>query len=103
MNNMLRKSVLALCFLSITACAQEEEKMPEPRKDLMPFTISFKLDGAPVLLDESGREIEPKQIEYPLHATAIERIDTLTLVQAKGSHYKLIKLNGKEYYIPLKH
>ena len=93
--------VLALA-IPVSACCQEKPPV-ESRKELMPFTISFTSDGKPVLLDAAGKPIEPTKLKYPLHATAIERIDSISLVQARGSHYKVVVMNGVEYHIKLKH
>lgn len=100
---LIAKLMLLTLTLSATGCDAQEERPTKPGNHLMPFSISFTLDGKPVLLGEDGRPLESTKLEYPLHATAIERIDSIVMVQAKGSHYKAIILNGVEYHIPLRH
>ncbi len=100
-------SALLACAMafSLAACA-DESKEPETRpidRKLLPFSIGFDLDGQPVVLDEKGNRIEPTQVTFPIKATEIESVDSISMVQYKGSHVKLIKIGNKYYAIPLPH
>lgn len=94
----------SLLTVSLSACAEETKIEPTtPARDLMPFSIGFDLKGDPVLLDEKGNRIPPSDVQFPIKATAIESVDTITMVQYRGSHVKLLKTSGGWYAIPLPH
>lgn len=96
--------ILSAALVSLTACADEEKEPPrEPNKDLLPFSVGFTLEGEPVVLDANGERIPPTEVAFPIKATAIERVDSVTLVQYRGSHVQLIKVAGKYFAIPLPH
>lgn len=96
--------VLASVAFSLAACADDKTSEPaQPAKDMMPFSIGFDLKGEPVLLDASGSRIPPTEVDFPIKATAIEQVESITLVQYVGSHVKLVKIGGKYYAVPLPH
>ncbi len=93
-----------LLGVSLSACAEEIRTEPTtPARDLMPFSIGFDLKGEPVLLDEKGNRIPPSDVQFPIKATAIESVDSITMVQYRGSHVKLIKTSVGWYAVPLPH
>lgn len=93
-----------LLTVSLSACAEESRtEPPQPSRDLMPFSIGFDLKGDPVLLDEKGNRIPPTDVQFPIKATAIESVESITLVQYRGSHVKLIKTSGGWFTVPLPH
>lgn len=107
-NTKAHKIAYAFCAslmtVSLSACAEETRTEPTtPTRDLMPFSIGFDLKGEPVLLDEKGKRIPPSDIQFPIKATAIESIDSITVVQYRGSHVKLVKTSAGVYAIPLPH
>lgn len=87
------------------ACGKEPDQStaPEPDSRYLPFAIKFDLEGKPVLVDANGDVIKPEVLQYPIKTTTIERVDSVVLVQATGSHFKVIKVNNREYKIPLPH
>lgn len=95
--------VMALTY-SCAACGDDKEQQPQgPGKDYLPFSIVFDKAGNPILLDEKGNRIPPVEQEFPISATAIENVESLTIVQYRGSHVQLIKIGGRFYSIPLAH
>lgn len=106
-NANLKTAILLALVIPLYACAQEaKEDKPKPNPDgrqYQPFSIKFDLDGTPVLLDAAGEVIKPQVLQYPIKATSIERVDSVVILQATGSHFKVVKANNKEYIIPLPH
>lgn len=105
LNKMVGAKLMAvLMVLSVSACAEEEKPTrPIGNADLVPFFIGFTGDGKPVVIDENGDVIEPTRVDFPIKATAIESMGSITMVQYRGSHFKLIKVGNSVYSIPLPH
>lgn len=105
--NKFKVALLMALLVPLLACAQEDgedKRKPNPdEKKYQPFSIRFDMDGNPVLLDKDGKFIRPEVLPFPIKATSIERVDSIVIVQATGSHFKVIKANNKEYKIPLPH
>ncbi|AUM11817.1 hypothetical protein [Ketobacter alkanivorans] len=98
------KYVLLGMAISLSACA--DEKRPQdtvPSTELRPYSIGFEKDGTPVVLDAKGNIIEPSDVKFPIKATEIESVESITLVQYRGSHVQLMKIGGRLYAIPLPH
>lgn len=71
------------------------------------INISFSLDDNK---DDSGlrikfgdKIIEGKETELPLKATKIKAFKTLSVLQAEGSHYLIIRIGGISYKFNLPH
>ncbi|MCG8533986.1 MAG: hypothetical protein MI808_02725 [Pseudomonadales bacterium] len=92
-----------LLAVSVSACSQEKPTTPKKGDDLLPFNVSFDRNGAPVLVDENGEKIKPVEVEFPIKATAVERIDTVTIVQIRGSHFKMVKIGSTYYKLVMPH
>lgn len=69
--------------------------------DLLPFSIAFDRKGNPVVLDEEGTRIPPKEIDFPIKTQAIRSLETFTMVQYAGSSYYLLKIGGQYYLIEI--
>ena len=97
--------LLGFLAASVSACSSEKgyEKPKPMGDDLLPFAIGFTKSGAPLIIDANGNRVEPEKIEFPLETKALERIDNITVLQIRGSHYKLFKLGNSYFKIPLPH
>lgn len=83
---------------------KEPDAQQREETKYMPFSIKLTMDGEPVLIDDSGRELEPQKLEYPIKSTSIVQIESITLVRATGSHFYVVKTSsGKQYKVMLPH
>ncbi len=100
--------VVSMMAFSLGACASDYtnrkpiDSMVEEGK-LLPFMIVFDQTGKPILVDERGETIAPIEENYPIKTTAIERIDSITIVQYRGSHVFRYIQNGITSEILLPH
>ncbi|KAF0191428.1 MAG: hypothetical protein FD165_1762 [Gammaproteobacteria bacterium] len=104
------KSAVRLVFcgmvlLPIGACAEMPMKGSQgmSSNDMSVVQISFDGKGALVIKDSEGKVVKPARVEFPIKATAIEEIETITLIRVRGSHYYLMRVGGTYYSIPLLH
>ena len=99
-------AVIVLMALSFSACSKEDDVSHSghnTNKNLLPFSIAFDLKGNPLLVDQEGNRIKPTDVQFPIKATAIERIDSISIVQYRGSHITLVKIGNRYYPMPLPH
>lgn len=96
------KSVfLAHAFLALSACAvagDYKQDTPRVEKELLPFSIGFRLDGTAVVLDENNKVVQPKEVSLPTKAEAIEALGNISYVKYKGS-CKVMMVIGGVYYL----
>lgn len=95
---------VAALALTLSACDSSDKKAVQEEQDdghgvveevspessrikdgLLPFSIAFKLDGTPVILDENGRLDEWKKIELPVKTGTVYEIGTVTYAVVQGS------------------
>ncbi|MBR9909714.1 MAG: hypothetical protein GYB33_05110 [Gammaproteobacteria bacterium] len=101
-----RRALLPLlCAFTLSACAEYRPKPnPDPQEgDYLPFSIRFDRTGTPIVLDAQGKRVPPRDVNFPIPATAIEKVEALTYVQYRGSHVALIRVGGQMFIIPLAH
>lgn len=101
--NSLRKLslVLALAGLPLAACATgPAQKYPDQHSEAPRFTVSLDQGGNIVVHDANGKAIEGKDAKFPEKATAIEDVQTVTIVRARGSHYIVVCNPCRKYRLP---
>lgn len=115
-SNVLAKSiVLVLCAaMPLVGGCGEEPKSPGGSDDVhdtptdgatsmsyLPYSIRFKLDGTPVIVDEKGEVVEVAEAKLPLKATSLVGVQTVTVVTYTGSCKQAFNIGGKVYEITL--
>src|SRR3989337_1942276 len=90
-------------LLPIGACAEMPMKHSSTAKtgDLPAVQIGFDGKGSLFIKDGEGNMVRPTQVDFPINATAIEEIETITLIRVRGSHYYLMRVGGTYYKIHL--
>lgn len=103
--NAIHLILTALVFLPISACADMPMKQSSTISsgDMPAVQIGFDGKGALIIKDSEGNAARPTQVEFPIKATAIEEIETITLIRVRGSHYYLMRVGGTYYKIQLPH
>ena len=103
----VRSTVVAcLMTLTLSACAADSTKGTDGgqmRDKYLPFSIMFDQRGNPVIVDRDGNELVFEEAQFPIKSTAIEKIESITYVQYRGSHVGLVIRGGKMVAIPLPH
>ena len=97
-------SFAVLCTTALNACAEYPRKSADSQSaEYLPFSIRFDQKGNVIVLDENGRPVPPRDVEFPVRATALENVGSLSYVQYRGSHKMMIVVGGRAYIIPLPH
>lgn len=66
--------------------AVDQVGVTEDKSPYLPFTIAFRKDGTPVILDEKGNEDASwKPVEFPLRTNALYKVETITFTFTEGS------------------
>ena len=99
--------LLATLAITVTGCAQlQKYKTPKHETPELeaPFYITFSPEGEPVVLDSEGRPLKSigSMAEIP-KASTIKRTSQITALEIHGSHYYLLYISGRYYFIPLPH
>lgn len=55
------------------------------KEGLLPFSIAFKTDGTPVILDENGRPEVWTPVKLPIETKSVYEIGTVTYAVVQGS------------------
>lgn len=101
-HNLLGYGVLAVAAISTIACSpMQHVKGSSTPAYAVPFSISFDREGNPVVFDEKGETIQPAQVDYPVTATEIRSVNSITAMVVKGSCFYLLQAAGRSYQIPL--
>lgn len=115
-SNILSKSIiLVMCAaMPLVGGCGEEPKEPGGSDDVhgsptdsatskryLPYSIRFKLDGTPVIVDEKGEVVEVTEAKTPLKATALVDVQTVAVVTYTGSCKQAFSIGGKLYEITL--
>lgn len=79
------------------------QEAPTSNKTDFAYTISFTAEGEPSVLDAKGRPAKARRVCGPIKADKIVRVRTMSIVEAEGSHYIVINLDGALYQIDLPH
>ncbi len=93
MKSLKRITVLGCMLISglpLHACAIDYGNQPPPAQEEPKHSITIDDTGAIVVRDARGKPIKGEEVQFPVKAEAIEEIETLTIVRARGSHFKVI-------------
>ncbi len=67
-----------------------------------PFSITFDMQGNPIVLGANGKIIPPSRVTFPIKdVKAIANVNTITAIEVYGSHYYVLKIGGDNYVIDL--
>ena len=106
----LRSKIMALSsvFFVVTilgGCAHMGDSYQPPGKaplETVPFSITFDLQGNPIVLTPDGERIKPERVDFPIREVkAIGSIKTISAVQVFGSHYYVLNIADDFYVIDL--
>jgi hypothetical protein len=66
------------------------------------YELMFNSNGDIEVCDASKNIVPGKPAEFPEKASQIYGVKTITIVEAEGSHYIIVYVNGvpKKYYLP---
>ena len=92
------------CILSACATAgvKKEDSTNVSQAEYLPFVVLFKADGTPVIKGRDGVDIQGEEVTFPVKATAIESLETISYIKYKGSCKVVMYIAGKyiQYTLP---
>ena len=100
---VLKYTLFIMAIVSLSACSHMKDNIkgvPTP-DNTVPFSIGFDLEGKPVIFDQKGKRIRPQAVDFPVKATEVQSMETITAIAIKGSCFWLVYAAGKYYQIPL--
>ncbi len=95
-----------LMTMTLNACATDTTKPtddPNMNSRYLPFSIVFDKRGNLVVLDLNGKPLEFTETSFPIKATEIQKVESFSYVQYRGSHVGLIVRGGQMIKIKLPH
>ncbi|MEW8507122.1 MAG: hypothetical protein AB2598_10475 [Candidatus Thiodiazotropha sp.] len=99
--NIIKSLIVLLFIVPMTACAAQT--MPEKSDN---FFYSIDKEGNIVAVDSAGKEVTLKRIDIPFkhNITEIKSIQTLTIIEFEGSHFKVVCTSSRSCRLqPLPH
>ena len=86
----------------LSGCAHMGDLYQPPGKtplETVPFSITFDLQGNPLVLTPEGERIKPERVDFPIREVkAIGNIKTISAVEVHGSHYYVLNI-GDDFYV----
>ena len=102
--------LISTLVIPITACAEMKystrTSSTTSTSDEMQYKFTIDSKGNPMVVGANGKAIRGEPVDFSqqgVRATEILDIKTYTIVEARGSHYILVKSGGKSLKFTLPH
>ncbi len=97
---------LLFAVIILNGCAGKGGYLYQPPEKTLektvPFSITFDMQGNPIVLGANGKRILPSRVTFPIKdVKAIANVNTITAIEVYGSHYYVLEIGGDDYVIDL--